>query len=155
MSFSVGTDQPISYPSNLTSWPDEHVTFFPSPAANGFLVFGSSAVTGGMGGAVALQSQNLQTFNLATGLGYSEQVIDPPVAFGSCNPSYNAEFDENYTGPGTVVQDPTLPPGNLIMIYEAQITAQAVLMCLIITPPPTRRAPRTTAKPGHNRWTMC
>jgi len=119
-SFSVGTDQPTSYPSNLTSWPDEHVTFFPSPQANGFLVFGSSAVTGGMGGAVALQTQNLQTFNLATGLGYAEQVMNPPVAFGSCNPSYNAEFDENYTGPGTVVQDPTLPPGNLIMIYEAE-----------------------------------
>ena len=72
-SFSVGTDQPTSYPSNLTSWPDEHVTFFPSAPANGFLVFGSSAVTGGMGGAVALQTQNLQTFNLATGLGYSSR----------------------------------------------------------------------------------
>jgi hypothetical protein len=62
----------------------------------------------------------MQTFNFASNLGYSEQVMNPPVAFASCNPAFNAEFDENYTGPGTVVQDPTLPPGNLIMIYEAE-----------------------------------
>src|ERR1700683_3165024 len=65
-SFSVSADQPTSYPSNLTSWPDEHVTFFPSAQAKGFLVLGSSGITGGMGGAVALQTQDLQTFNLAT-----------------------------------------------------------------------------------------
>lgn len=119
-SFSVGADQTTSYPGNLTSWPDEHVTFLPSSAANGYLVFGSSGVTGGTGGAAALQTQNLQSFSLATSLGYAEQVMNPPVGFTSCNPAFNAEFDENYTGPGTVIQDPTLPPGNLIMIYEAE-----------------------------------
>ena len=35
-SFSVSTDQPTSYPGNLTSWPDEHVTFFPSPRPTDF-----------------------------------------------------------------------------------------------------------------------
>jgi hypothetical protein len=61
-SFSVSADQPTTYPSNLTSWPDEHVTFFPSPEANGFLVFGSSGITGGMGGAVVLQTQRHADF---------------------------------------------------------------------------------------------
>jgi hypothetical protein len=119
-SFSVGTDNTTTYPSNLTSFPDEHMTFMPSTAANGYLIFGSSAVTGGTGGAVVLQTQDLQTFSFATSLGYNEQVMNPPVAFSNCNPTYDAEFDENYAGPGTVVQDPTLPPGNLIMIYEAE-----------------------------------
>jgi hypothetical protein len=122
-SFSVGTtDNPTTYPtSTLTSFPDEHVTFMPSSAANGYLVFASSAVTGGTGGAVVLQTQDLQNFSFATSLGYAEQVMTPPVAFSDCQDStYNVEFDENYVGPGTVVQDPTLPPGNLIMIYEAE-----------------------------------
>jgi FG-GAP-like repeat len=119
-SFSVGTDNTTTYPSSFTSFPDEHVTFMPSSAANGYLVFGSSAVTGGMGGAVVMQTPDLQTFSFATSLGYNEQVMNPPVAFSNCNPTYDAEFDENYAGPGTVVQDPTLPPGNLIMIYEAE-----------------------------------
>ena len=118
--FSVGADNPTSYPGNLPSFPDEHVTFVPSAPVDGYLVFASSAIQGGMGGAVVLQTQDLQTFSFATALGYGEQVINPPVSFSSCNPTYDTEFDENYVGPGTVVQDPTLPPGNLIMIYEAE-----------------------------------
>ncbi len=46
--------------------------------------------------------------------------MSPPVAFTSCNPVYDAEFDENYSDPGSVLQDPTLPPGNLMMFYEAE-----------------------------------
>jgi len=42
------------------------------------------------------------------------------VAINSCNPTYTGEFDGNYAAPGSVVQDPTLPAGNLIMIYEAE-----------------------------------
>ena len=34
-------------------------------------------------------------------------------------------FDEQYAAPGSVLQDPTLPPGNLIMIYEAEIHCPA------------------------------
>ena len=124
-SFSVGPDQSTTpYPnSNLPVWPDEHVTFIPDPQINGFLVFGSSSLTaGGVSGAAVLETQDLQTFSFATGLGYSQQVMNAPVTFTSCrsDPADNTEFDENYVGPGTVVQDPTLPPGNLIMIYEAE-----------------------------------
>jgi hypothetical protein len=120
VSMSVSADNSTTYPSNLPSFPDETVTFYSSPGINGYLLFASSAVTGGKGGAVVLQTQDLQSFSLATALGYSEQVMNPPVAFGACDPSFDTEFDENYSGPGTVVQDPTLPPGNLIMIYEAE-----------------------------------
>ena len=120
MRFAVGSDIATSYPSNLTSFPDEHATFVPYPAIGGFLVFVSSGIKGGKGGAVVLQTQDLQTFTYATGLGYAEQVMNPPLGFTSCDPSFDSEFDENYVGPGTVVQDPTLPPGNLIMIYEAE-----------------------------------
>ena len=30
------------------------------------------------------------------------------------------EFDEDYAAPGFVAQDPTLPAGNLVMLYEAE-----------------------------------
>ena len=43
-----------------------------------------------------------------------------PVHFATCNPTYDSAFDENYAGPGSVVQDPTGPAGNLIMLYEAE-----------------------------------
>lgn len=122
-SFLVGSDHPttISPTGQLTTFPDEHVTFIPQGGGS-YLLFGSSGVQGGMGGAVVLESQDLKTFNFATALGYNKQVMNPPFAFTSCNPNLtdNTEFDENYVGPGTVVQDPTLPAGNLIMIYEAE-----------------------------------
>ena len=35
-------------------------------------------------------------------------------------PADDTEFDENYAAPGSVLQDPTLPAGNLIMIYHAE-----------------------------------
>ena len=37
-----------------------------------------------------------------------------------CNAAWANTFDENFAAPGSVVQDPTLPPGNLIMVYEAE-----------------------------------
>ena len=43
-----------------------------------------------------------------------------PVPFVQCNPTYQTEFDGNYAAPGSVVQDPTLPPGNFMIIYEAE-----------------------------------
>lgn len=121
-SFLVSSDRPTTIPTGqLTTFPDEHVTFMPLGGTD-YLVFGSSGLQGGTGGAVVLQTQDLKTFNFATALGYNEQVMTPPFAFTSCNPNLadNTEFDENYVGPGTVVQDPTLPTGNLIMIYEAE-----------------------------------
>ena len=46
--------------------------------------------------------------------------MSPPLPFTSCRSFYDPEFDLNYAAPGTVVQDPMRPPGNLIMIYEAE-----------------------------------
>jgi hypothetical protein len=40
--------------------------------------------------------------------------------FTSCKAFYDPEFDLNYASPGSVVQDPTRPAGNLMMIYEAE-----------------------------------
>lgn len=126
-SFSVGPDQTLTYPNtagdpqHLVDLPDEHTTFFPPATASGpYLVFAASKIAGGTGGAVALQTTDLQNFTFATSLGYNRQVMAPPVAIDQCNPTYTTEFDGNYAAPGSVVQDPTLPPGNLIMLYEAE-----------------------------------
>lgn len=126
-SFSVGSDESPTYPSSsadppyLVDLPDEHTTFIPlGTGPSAYLVFGASKISGGTGGAVVLQTADLQTFTFASSLGYARQVMAPPVAIDQCNPTYTAEFDGNYAAPGSVVQDPTLPAGNLIMIYEAE-----------------------------------
>jgi hypothetical protein len=119
-SFSVSTDQTLTVPSNLVDLSDEHTTVFPLPNTSTYLVFGSSKISGGMGGTVVLETTDLQNFTFATGLGYNNQVMNPPVDFTSCNPAFDSEFDENYAAPGSVVQDPMQPPGNLIMFYEAE-----------------------------------
>jgi hypothetical protein len=119
ITMSVGPDEALSYPSNLPSLPDEHTTIFPpAPGSTAYRSFASSSLTGGNSGTVVLQTTDLHNFTFASG--YSSQVMSVPVPFTTCNPIYDAEFDENYAGPGSVVQDPTLPPGNLIMIYEAE-----------------------------------
>jgi hypothetical protein len=118
-SFSVGSDEQLIYPTDLTNLPDEHTSVLPpAPGSNKYLFFSASSILGGSGGAVALETWDLKNFTFSGG--YPPQVMTPPINFKSCDPSYNFEFDENYAAPGSVVQDPTLPPGNLIMIYEAE-----------------------------------
>jgi hypothetical protein len=121
-SFSVGPDQTLSYPkSQLNGLPDEHTTLMPPGSSKGpYLVFAAAQIRGGEFGAVVLQTTDLENFNFATALGYSPQVMSVPVRFGQCNPAYTTEFDGNYAAPGSVVQDPTRPAGNFIMIYEAE-----------------------------------
>jgi len=134
-SFSVGPDEKLIYPDTLFNLPDEHTTFIPlrgpkylSSVADAdtdtYLVFASAATRGGTGGTVVLQTRDLKTFDFATAEGYADQVMNPPLAITTCisadHINYDNEFDENYSAPGSVVQDPTLPPGNLIMIYEAE-----------------------------------
>jgi len=124
--FSVGPDQTLTYPNAapnpyLVDLPDEHTTFFPpASGSNAYLVFGASKISGGTGGAAVLETTDLKTFTFATALGYNPQVMTPPTAIDKCDPTYQTEFDGNYAAPGSVVQDPTLPPGNLIMLYEAE-----------------------------------
>ncbi len=117
--FSVGPDESLSYPDNLTDLADEHTTIFPPTARfPKYLFFASSGVTGAGGGAVALETSNLRTFDFANG--YPTQVMTPPMAFTKCKSVYDPEFDLNYAAPGSVVQDPTRPPGNFIMVFEAE-----------------------------------
>ncbi|HVO88547.1 MAG TPA: hypothetical protein VMV45_08395 [Casimicrobiaceae bacterium] len=119
ITMSVGPDESLVYPSNLPSLPDEHTTIFPpAPGSNTYRFFASSSLTGGFSGTVVLETTDLQNFAFAAG--YSSQVMSVPVRFTTCNPTFDTEFDENYAGAGSVVQDPTRPPGNLIMIYEAE-----------------------------------
>jgi len=131
-SFSVGPDEALNYPGTLLSFPDEHTTFMPLGAPSGFsqvpdaddhtyLVFGSSSIQGGIGGTIVLQTKDLKNFDFASAEGYTDQVMTPPLDITTCgNHFYDNEFDENYAAPGSVVPDPTLPPGQLIMIYEAE-----------------------------------
>jgi hypothetical protein len=118
-SFSVGPDQMLAYPADLRILPDQHTTFWPpAPGANGYLVFASSTKVGGPSGTVVLQTSDLKTFTYATK--YKSPVMVPPTRFLTCRPGHNSAFDENYSAPGSVVQDPTRPPGHLIMLYEAE-----------------------------------
>jgi uncharacterized protein (TIGR03437 family) len=126
-SFSVSADQTLAYPNGpssppyLVDLPDEHTTVIPPASSTSpYLIFGASKLSGGTGGAVVLQSTDLKTFAFATAQGYNRQVFAPPLAIEQCDPKYQTEFDGNYAAPGSVVQDPTLPPGNLIIIYEAE-----------------------------------
>jgi uncharacterized protein (TIGR03437 family) len=121
-SFSVGPDQTLSYPISLANLPDEHTTLIPPASPTGpYLLFGASNISkGGQFGAVVLQSTDLKNFAFATALGYNQQVMAGPMPLlGQCNSAYLTEFD-GYAAPGSVVQDPTLPAGNFIMIYEAE-----------------------------------
>jgi uncharacterized protein (TIGR03437 family) len=125
-SFSVSADQTLTYPNKppmpyLADLPDEHTTFLPPASSSSpYLVFAASKIAGGTGGAVVLQSTDLTTFTFAASLGYNPQVMAPPIDIMACNPTFDTEFDEGYAAPGSVVQDPTLPPGNLMMLYEAE-----------------------------------
>lgn len=126
-SFSVTSpDDVLVYPNNsgaipyLLDWPDEHTTFLPN-GTNHYLVFGSSKVatgTGNVQGAIVLNTSDLIHFRFAPG--YASPVMTHPVPFTQCNQAFDEEFDENYCGPGSVLQDPTLPKGNLIMLFEAE-----------------------------------
>jgi hypothetical protein len=119
MSFSVGPDQDLVYPGDLPALPDEHTTFLPiRPGSGTYLVFAASMRGRGPAGTVVLQTSDLKTFTYAAD--YKSPVMVPPVNFLGCNPAHDSEFDESYSAPGSVVQDPTRPAGNLIMIYQAE-----------------------------------
>jgi len=123
-SFSVGLDQTLTYPNSssganqLSGFADEHPTFFPEAGSGApYLVFGS-ALSSGFWGAAVLQTTDLMTFAFAPG--YNLPVLTSPVLYAKCNPTYDTTWDENYAGPGAVLQDPTLPAGNLIMLIDAE-----------------------------------
>ncbi|HUH98625.1 MAG TPA: hypothetical protein VLZ89_14770 [Anaerolineales bacterium] len=117
IAFSVGPDQVLTYPGSLTTLPDEHTTFMPpAPGSDTYLVFGASVPK--TGGGLVLTTKDLHSFVPAGG--YPSPVISPALNFTTCRSTYDPEFDLNYSAPGSVLQDPTRAPGNLIMIYEAE-----------------------------------
>jgi hypothetical protein len=133
-SFSTDTSDAVTtYPTTVyLDLPDEHTTVIPiypwriswpgrPPRTPEYLVFGASRVSStGPGGAAVLETSDLATFTTATDLGYPEQVMSSPVVITACDGTHDQEFDENYAAPGSVLEDPTRPPGNMIMVYEAE-----------------------------------
>jgi uncharacterized protein (TIGR03437 family) len=123
-SFTVGPDIVLTYPNSATDttltfgFPDEHTTIVPPASPGGAYTFFGASEIAGTWGAVVLQTTDLQTFHFAAG--YNHQVLASPLPFSQCDPAYANEFDENYAAPGSVLQDPTLPAGNLVMLYEAE-----------------------------------
>jgi len=117
--FSVGPDQVLVYPPSAGNIPDEHTTIMPpAPGSDMYLVFAANIHNAKGVGPVVLETKDLKTFMLAAG--YSSPVMWSPFPLTTCKSSFDPEFDLNYASPGSVVDDPTLPPGNLIMIYEAE-----------------------------------
>jgi hypothetical protein len=123
-------------PYRLTTLPDEHLTFL--PVAQGlsppswpaeYTAFGASRI--GLatapprdlsGGAVAISATATASGVSFTLLPEAKTVVmSSPMDFTKCEPRSgdNTGFDENYVGPGSVLRDPTLP-GGAIMIYEAE-----------------------------------
>lgn len=118
-SFSVGPDIALTYPT-LPVLSDEHTTVFPPAAgSNKYLVFAANGKNASnLAGPVVLESADLRTFAFASG--YTSPVMTAAWPFTTCKAFWDPEFDLNYASPGSVVQDPTRPAGNLIMIYEAE-----------------------------------
>jgi hypothetical protein len=136
--FSVSGDQALIYPASIHYLPDEHTTIIPAagaasarpgggqPGLHYFFVAMSNQVGNAhYGDAFVLQSSDFQHFIFLPDFGNAQHggaVFWPAhPAGGGCAYTGVTHFDEQYAAPGSVVQDPTLPPGNLIMIYEAEI----------------------------------
>lgn len=123
---------------------DEHASVFPPGALQGnsdYLFFlasrtslnsdtGLVALSGGPGPSASGQ----WTFDYASADNYGYYLLFTPAAFGQlflpplgqqcpAAPGNDATqqdqtFDLNYAAPGSVMKDPTSPPGSLLMIYE-------------------------------------
>jgi hypothetical protein len=119
---SAGDETSLTTPVSVTLLPDEPSSFLPPASAGAPYTFFEGASLGSIG-AVVLQSTDLQTFTLASG--YASPVLGSPKTLTQCAtagdpPGTDSEFDENYAAPGAVLQDPTMPAGNLMMIYEGE-----------------------------------
>jgi hypothetical protein len=138
--FSVSNDQTLTPPVTSLFLPDEHTTILPaiepisSPLKgsnlsryNFFVAMANAVDCNRFPGTFVLQSSDFLNFIFAPGFGNADHgtaVFWPPhplITGGDCHYTTVTHFDEQYAAPGSVLQDPTLPPGNLIMIYEAEI----------------------------------
>jgi hypothetical protein len=138
LAFSVSGDQTLNYPrAQFQAFPDEHQSFLRMPKreqssepSGYYLVAAMINNANGKrnGWTFLLQTDDLLNFSLVPGAGDPEhggalfwpahEMLNGPT---SCNYSGITHYDENYAAPGSVLQDPTQPPGNLIMIYESEI----------------------------------
>ena len=119
ISISVGPDRALTYPPNMTVLPDEHTTFVPSsPGSAGLPRLRGSNVAPGVAGTVVLQTFDLQTFTPVPG--YTNPVLSPPVASRNATRPTIPSSTRTIPDTGSVLQDPTLPPGNLMVFYEAE-----------------------------------
>ena len=122
-SISAGGETTYTPPDTVEILPDEHSSFLPPATEGGPYIFFEAARVGRTG-AVVLQTTKFKKISLAAG--YNSPVLFAPLEFDECAADVGQpadvdnEFDENYAAPGSVVQDPTLPAGNLIMIYEGE-----------------------------------
>jgi hypothetical protein len=123
-SISVDNETLLATPTDVGTLPDEHSSYLPPTTVGGPFLFFEAAKYNNVLGAVVMQTDsNFQTLTLASG--YATPVLNSPKPFGQCasvgDPAgLDSEFDENYAAPGSVLQDPTLPDGNLMMIYEGE-----------------------------------
>ena len=123
-SISVDNETLLSTPTDVGTLPDEHSSYLPPTTIDGPFLFFEAAKYNNVLGAVVMQTDsNFQSLMLASG--YATPVLSSPKPFGQCatvgDPGgLDSEFDENYAAPGSVLQDPTLPDGNLMMIYEGE-----------------------------------
>jgi hypothetical protein len=123
-------------PYRFTTLPDEHLTFLPEAQGSSpplwpvaYTVFAASGLDLETAPPRELTSGAVAISATATASGVSFRllpeaktyIMSSPMGFKNCEPRSgdNKGFDENYVGPGSVLRDPTLP-GGAIMIYEAE-----------------------------------
>ena len=114
-------DNILYYPgSSLPDLSDEHTTIIPTRDGSYLFFSASSLASDRIAGAVVLETSDLVNFQFASDRSYADRVMGAPIRFETCDPTRASEFDLNYAAPGSVVQDPTRPPGNMMMFYEAE-----------------------------------
>ena len=128
ITMSVSNDLAAKIPGSLKYVPDEHVSFLPTmdPAVTDVIVAGSNLVGGRQfGDTFVLQTRDFRNFALAPDFGdarHGRAIFWPPHTFETpCDYAGVTHFDEQYAAPGAIVRDPTRGPGDLIMVYEAEI----------------------------------
>jgi len=127
IAFTVGPEMIVAHPPGLDTLADEHTTILPPGTLDSnseYVFFAASRTTQATStGAVVLQSTPANNawnpLQFAAGYG-TKEVLFSLNPFTKCNTTFNPTFDFNYAAPGSVLRDPTLPPGNLLMLYEAE-----------------------------------
>ena len=125
ITMTVSNDIGLIHPQGMQTLPDEHTTVIPLPDGDYRVFAASNTANSGPGrtGAVVLDTENLMRFKRVHGFGDPANmglVLSAPSSFEDCSFTGPSQFDQNYAAPGTVVRDPTQPPGHMIMLYEAE-----------------------------------